>query len=112
MGLVYKRGFLHQGSRRRNPRKIVLSVLAVAVVIGAVLAFLGKGPSKAAPPESPETQAAGVQVVKPVQAQASPDDPFKDASRVTLNVARAIPLPESSRKTAYPSGRPSTSLNG
>ena len=35
MGLVYKRGFLHQGSRRRNPKAFAAAVPALRVAVNA-----------------------------------------------------------------------------
>jgi len=88
MGLDYKRGFLYQGSRRRNPRRISYLALTFAVVAGMVWVFLGQDASKAVPSPAQEAQTVNVQAVMPAEPQVSAPDTFKDAARVSLTVAR------------------------
>ena len=61
----------------------------VAVVSGIVWAFLDQGPSKAGPSPALIAQTGNEQqTAKPVLAQVLQADTFKNASRVSLNVAR------------------------
>jgi murein DD-endopeptidase MepM/ murein hydrolase activator NlpD len=88
MGLEYKREIIYQGSKGRNPRKIVFIALIVAVVTGIVWAFLGQGPSGTVLSPVHSAKAGNVQALKPIQVQVSPADTFKDANRVSLTIAR------------------------
>ncbi len=89
MGLEYKGEIIYQGSRGRNPRKFFFIAFMAAVVSGIVWAFLDQGPSKAGPSPALIVQTGNEQqTAKPVLAQVLQADTFKNAKRVSLNIAR------------------------
>lgn len=88
MSLIYKRGSLHQRSRRGGTRKIVLSALAAVLVMGTAWAYLWHGPSKEAPSAAPAAQTTFVKPALDAKPYVCPADPFKNANRVPITVAR------------------------
>jgi len=89
MGLVYKRGFLHHGSGRRNPKRILCAALAVAVIMGVVWAFLGEDISREVPSVATQARNPVVPAANPgLQSSPSPADTFKNAHAVSVTVAR------------------------